>query len=220
MLTRLLVTGFGPFHAVETNSSELVVRELPNILGEKQGFCLRTRIFPVIYETASEEILQTIRTTNPDVLIMIGVSESANKLQLERVARNLDCSETFDNQSVLRKNQRILNDGPDQYLTALPLNEYADALTEAGIPTQVSEDAGGFLCNHYYYRACHHLAVVQVDCNCLFVHVPSLLNCERKHSQDPKLSVSSAAKGIVLLVQKIKENMKSLEPTRWLSAHR
>ena len=211
MLTKLLVTGFGPFHAVETNSSELIVRELPNILGEKEGFSLRTRIFPVIYETASEEILETIRTTNPDVLIMIGVSESTNKLQLERVARNLDCSETFDNQSVVRKNQRILKDGPDQYVTALPLNEYADALNEAGIPTKVSEDAGGFLCNHYYYRACHHLAVVKADCNCVFVHVPNLQNGRNLSRQNSKPSVSSAAKGILFLAQQIKASMISFK---------
>ncbi len=211
MLSNLLVTGFGPFHTVETNTSELIVQELQNKFVEKDGFCLQTRIFPVIYDRASEEITETIRTTNPEILIMIGVSKTAKKMQLEQVARNLDCSETFDNQNVVRKNHRILDDGPDQYCTSLPLDEYADTLTEAGISTIVSNDAGGFLCNHYYYRACHYFAVTPVDCVCLFVHVPNLENGGNVCRQKPNLSVSGVAEGILLLAQQIRNSMTSFE---------
>lgn len=211
MLTNLLVTGFGPFDTVETNTSELIVHELQNFPLERDGFCLRTRIFPVIYETASEEIMETILKTSPEIFIMIGVSVTAKELQLEQVARNLDCSETFDNQNVARKNHRILDDGPDQYLTSLPLDEYTAVLKQAGIPTRVSNHAGGFLCNHYYYRACHHFAVASIDCICLFVHVPNLVNGETIPLHITKLTVSGAANGILLLAQQIKERTISNE---------
>lgn len=207
MLTNLLVTGFGPFDTVETNTSELIVHELQNFPLERDGFCLRTRIFPVIYETASEEIMETILKTSPEIFIMIGVSVTAKELQLEQVAQNLDCSETFDNQNVARKNLRILDDGPDQYHTSLPLDEYTAVLKQAGIPTRVSNHAGGFLCNHYYYRACHHFATMPADCVCLFVHVPHLANGGHASHQNSKLSVSGAAKGILLLVRHIKKSM-------------
>ncbi len=211
MLTNLLVTGFGPFDTVETNTSELIVRELQNFPLERDGFCLRTRIFPVIYETASEEITETILNTSPDILIMIGVSKTVKEMRLENIARNLDCSETFDNQNVTRKNLRILDDGPDQYRISLPLDEYAAILKQAGVPACVSNDAGGFLCNHYYYRACHHFATIPADCVCLFVHVPHLANGGHASHQNSKLSISDATKGILLLAQHIKESMISFD---------
>ena len=212
MLTNLTVTGFGPFHTVETNSSGLVVQYLPAVLDENAGFHLNTRVFPVIYETASEQISKAIQMTEPDILIMVGVSENENELRLERVARNLDNSDVPDNQNVVRKNQRIIaRNAPDEFCSSLPLDAYVEVLTNAGIPAQVSEDAGGYLCNHYYYLAHHHLKQMQTDCICLFVHVPNLVNNEFRSSSNSMLSVSTAVKGISLLAQQMKLNSISFQ---------
>ncbi|MDE0309859.1 MAG: pyroglutamyl-peptidase I [Acidiferrobacterales bacterium] len=201
MLANLLITGFGPFRGVETNSSELVVRELRNMTAEKHGFRLQARILPVVYETASATVCKAIDSTNPAIFIMTGVSNTAKELQLERVARNLDCSESCDNHETVRKNHRIVEEGPDRYSIDLPLDEYANALTEQGIPSRVSNDAGGFVCNHCYYRACHHVATFSVDCICLFVHVPDLVSGDHALNQSRILTVSSAANGILMLAQ-------------------
>ena len=88
-MTNLTVTGFGPFHKIETNASELIIRQLPSMIDPNDGFRLSTRVFPVIYQSASEHISETLRETSPDILIMLGVSRAAKELQLESVARNL-----------------------------------------------------------------------------------------------------------------------------------
>ena len=216
MLTKLTVTGFGPFHTVETNSSELVVRQLSAVFDKNESFCVKTRIFPVIYETASEQISETIRVTKPDILIMVGVSEGENELRLERVARNLDNSDIPDNQNAVRKNQQIIaRNAPDEFRSSLPLDTYVDVLTTAGIPAQVSDDAGGYLCNHYYYLAHHNLTLSQTDCVCLIVHVPNLVNDESRFSPNSMLSVSTAAKGISLLAQQMKLYSSSFQDSTY-----
>lgn len=208
MLTKLTVTGFGPFNAVKTNSSELVVRHMQDLTDDIEGLSLSTRVFPVIYKTATEQISETIRTTNPDILILTGLNGNSTGLELERVARNRDNSEIADNLGAVCKCPQIIApNGPDEFRSSLPLRAYADALMNAGISARISDDAGGFLCNHYYYLARYHLMLTRPDCVCIFVHVPELVN-DAAHSGRSTLKVSDAADAILLLARQIRQSQR------------
>ena len=204
-MTNLTVTGFGPFHKIETNASELIIRQLPSMIDPNDGFRLSTRVFPVIYQSASEHISETIRETSPDILIMLGVSRAAKELQLESVARNLDNSNVPDNQEIVRMNRIINpNDAPDEYRSQLPVDSFVNELADLGIPARVSYYAGGFLCNHYYYLAHEYLTNNSIDCDCLFVHLPNLADHEYQSKSNSKLNIPIAARAVLLLAKQLK----------------
>ena len=48
-------------------------------------------------------------------------------------------------------------DGPAAYFTTLPIKAMLAALREAGIPAEVSQTAGTYVCNHVFYGLMHAL---------------------------------------------------------------
>ncbi len=206
----LTVTGFDSFYGVETNPSRLTVESISRLPVRKDLYRLNTRIFPVIYEQAEKQLRSVIRETNPDILIMVGVSRSTQTLRLERVARNLDHSDTPDNDNVVRRNQLIIEHGaPREYVSNLPLSEYSSALNTVGESTEVSDDAGGFLCNHYYFLGRHYLANSMPERLCLFVHVPNVSdNCvQNDRSTSP---IDGFVQAIMLLATSMRQTLNQM----------
>jgi pyroglutamyl-peptidase len=48
------------------------------------------------------------------------------------------------------------------------------ALDARGIPHVLSENAGGYVCNHTFFRARHEIAESGQEIRCGFVHVPPI----------------------------------------------
>lgn len=51
---------------------------------------------------------------------------------------------------------------------------HLDSLIAGTIATQMSHDAGSFVCNHLYYSVLKYIQETQQNSQCLFVHVPLL----------------------------------------------
>ncbi len=160
------------------------------------SFC----ILPVVYETARKTLSSLIEVTRPEILIMTGLAADTQALRLERYAKNLDDSSAADNRSRIRRGQPVIDQGaPRQYRSPLPLEAFAAALRAAQIPAAVSEDAGGFVCNHCYFLACHHLNVNAVPAMALFVHLPELDAGGMDADATDRMSLATVTEGIVLL---------------------
>ena len=95
-------------------------------------------------------------------------------LRLERVALNLDGSETPDNSGEIIQGRLIASQGPAAYWSRLPLTLMLDALEERGIPAAISNHAGAFLCNHVFYVARHQVDQMGLTSLCGFIHVPGM----------------------------------------------
>ncbi len=177
---RLTVTGFGPFHGVSKNSSEHLVRHLESVQCVSSNVHRSTAVLPVNYRGARRRIESVVAQFRPHILLMTGVAAGTGSLQLEKVARNLDSSDTPDNEKVIRRNQAICTHAAQtQYVSDLPLDRFAAQLSESGIACSVSEDAGGFICNHYYYLA-QRIRLERVPPpQCLFIHLPGLQELTR-----------------------------------------
>ena len=199
----LTITGFEAFHETKINASEQLIHCLNK---EEFASCrlkLHTHVFPVVYQNIRERLEFILQETLPDIFLQIGVNANAHNLQLERVARNLDDSKTPDNRGVIRCNQRITKDSSTTYVSNLPLEEYAARLNAAGIPTSVSDNAGGFICNHHYYVARSIQESRGTPPVCLFVHVPKLSSTEpnRQKPDKQEMSIATATKGILMLTK-------------------
>ena len=72
------------------------------------------------------------------------------------------------------------NDISRKRTTALPISDIANRLRRRGFDTEVSYDAGRFVCNWVYYNSLK-LAAETEDCTALFLHVPDLKTLPLQH---------------------------------------
>jgi pyroglutamyl-peptidase len=91
-------------------------------------------------------------------------------LSIERIALNLCDARIADNDGVQPRAAPVVRGAPDAYFATLPATAIAAALRAAGLPAEVSQNAGGFVCNHLFYTLMH-LAAGQ-SWRAGFLHVP------------------------------------------------
>ena len=164
----VLLTGFEPFGGHADNPSQLLVREL----GERDDRVV-VEYLPVSYARAADQVIVALRRLNPRALILFGLAAGSSHLLLERVARNRDVSPAPDNDGELRSGP-IVADAPDTYHGSLPFAQMAALAGRVNEPARLSQDAGGYVCNHTYFRVAHHLAGREPGTPCGFVHLPMM----------------------------------------------
>ncbi len=162
----ILLTGFDPFGTHTTNPTSLLVERLQ---GRPE---LVSTVLPTSYSRAGPLVEELLRKYMPRAVLLLGFSDKARGLVLERRAKNWDDSIALDNDGVRRTGEPIAEDGPESYPSTLPLERFSELATGVGLPSEVSDDAGSFLCNHVFYRAAHLLATSGSQARCGFVHVP------------------------------------------------
>ncbi len=168
---KIILTGFEPFGDIKENPSQQIVEALAK-RRPPAGVHLTTKILPVTFAPAGEQIRTLIRAVNPDIVFALGVAASRNSLNLERVALNLDDARLPDNAGTQPEGVHIESDGPPAYFCALPLTYLQGKLQAKGHPTIISNHAGTYVCNHVYYVAAHMLAALGREAHSLFLHVP------------------------------------------------
>jgi len=164
----LLLTGFGPFPGVERNPSWEVARVLDGAqIGDLRvvAACL-----DVTYADAPAQLDAAIRRHHPDLVLSLGVAPTP-AIRLERQARNRDVSFQPDNAGVVHADAAIRKDGPETIPSRLPIDRLRAALEADGYEVVTSDDAGGYLCNHVFYRL---LDALDPSRTAGFVHVPPL----------------------------------------------
>ena len=154
-MTGVLVTGFEPFGEHAVNPSALVAKSFDGV------------VLPVSYARAAGALRAAIDDADPDVVLCFGLADNRTKVSVERFAHNLDEASTTDNDAASGSGTEIDPAGPLAFRSTLPVDDIVAALDSEGIPAEVSRDAGGFLCNHVFYR------LLQLRSGG-FVHVPPL----------------------------------------------
>lgn len=156
-MTKVILSGFGPFGTVEHNPSATIAQKAEL----HAGLDVERYTLPVTPE-ACDKFLAEILPKQPDFLLCFGVAANQNKVCLEKTARNiLKYSE---------EEKPIDPQGVESIHTSLSrLEEMAAASKKAGLPACVSQDAGNYICNYLYYKA---LMVAPSSTSVLFVHVP------------------------------------------------
>ena len=159
----VLLTGFEPFGGAARNSSWDAVQRVSGVPG------LVTAVLPVEFGRASTVLGRLIAEHEPDLVIAVGLAEGRTAITPERVAINLEDARIPDNAGAQPREQPINANGPAAYFSGLPVRAIADAISAAGIPSQVSLSAGAFVCNSVMYRLMAGATVPVAG----FIHVPS-----------------------------------------------
>lgn len=174
MTTRVLVTGFSIFPGTPYNPSETLVR----LLEERRphfgpDVFLETALFETSYKTIADRLAEIGQRCPPNIALHFGLARTANGFRLERSARNLVSSPLADITGHTPAPGAIC-EGPDSHGSSLPLERIYDALTARGIPTEFSDDTGGYVCNFTYYHSRGGLVAGFQPELSGFIHIPYL----------------------------------------------
>lgn len=172
MPTPILLTSFTTWlpHQKSNSSDDLIakIHELHLINNDLQLPPLDfLRKLPVETEQASSCVISKIAEIQPSAIICCGMAESRIQLTVES---NATCGDV-----VLRSPIDL-----EQLIAELSL-------------TEISHDAGKFVCEGLYFAVLHHITIQKLNSHCLFVHVPILTD----------ENIQKVTKDFILIIQKM-----------------
>lgn len=188
----VLLSGFEPFGGSLVNPSQRLVALLAS--DPPPGVDLTTLLLPVLGGVAPRRLLQAIRRSRPQAIVMLGESGLASGLTLERVALNLRDYRIADNAGRTVRERPVVSGGPAAYFSTLPLLSMQTTAKSAGVPAVLSTSAGTFLCNEVMYAALHALRDSGTPCG--FIHVPRLPEQVLGERGAPSMDATLAAIGV------------------------
>ncbi|MGR5261386.1 pyroglutamyl-peptidase I [Vibrio astriarenae] len=195
-MKKVLITGFEPFGGETINPALEAVRCLDQT--KLNGGVIVVCEVPVVRYESIETVVAAIEVHKPDVVITVGQATGRAAITPERVAINVDDFRIPDNKGFQPIDESIIEGGPDAYFSTLPIKAMTKSLLDSGIPCEVSNTAGTFVCNHLFYGIQHHLSGSEVPHG--FVHIP-LLPEQDKHGNQPTMTLDRIVAGLRLLAQ-------------------
>jgi pyroglutamyl-peptidase len=169
MKRKLLITGFDPFGGASINPAWEAVKLLPEEIADFEVHKLE---IPTVFDLATWKVLEKAEELRPDVILCIGQAGGRAAVTPERIGVNIRDAKIADNAGNQPVGQFVADDGPAAYFSTVPVMAMANAIQTAGLPGQVSNSAGAFVCNDTLYGLLHHYAGTPVKVG--FIHVPWL----------------------------------------------
>ena len=196
---KILVTAFMPFGGDNINPTEMILSMLEEEINDVKIIKL---LLPVEFIKAKELIIKTYDEISPDGVIMLGQAGKRKGISIEKIAKNMMDARIPDNRGYKPTNLLIKEDGNDLFST-LQIEEINDAINKENILSNISTDAGTYVCNYVFYNMLdHNKGKVPTG----FIHVPFIL--EQGHSEYPYMELNDIYKGIkkaiIVTIEKIK----------------
>ncbi|MBW7896782.1 MAG: pyroglutamyl-peptidase I [Opitutaceae bacterium] len=167
----VLLTGFEPFGGERTNPSQAVVHKLHG--GVIRRHRIEGAVLPCAFRDSLAVLRGLIRRHDPTVVICLGQAGGRAAITPERVAINIDDARIPDNAGQQPVDRPVVRGGPAAYFSTLPIKAMVRDLRAAGLPAEVSQTAGTFVCNHVFYGLMHALRE-RPSVRGGFIHLPWL----------------------------------------------
>lgn len=204
---KVLVTGFQPFGKDSTNPSYEAVKLLPDtIIGAE---IIKAEL-PVVFRKGGTAAAELIRNELPDIVLHVGQAGGRTAMTPERVALNIeDCPSGFpDNDGNAPSDEYIAPDAPAAYFSTLPIKAMVKKMMEHGVPAQVSNTAGTYVCNDLMYHTLHLLAMEFPHIRGGFIHVPYATT--QNHPNMASMPLELIAKGLELSIEACIEHQNDI----------
>jgi pyroglutamyl-peptidase len=198
-LPTILLTGFEPFDGETLNPSWDAVRVLQG--ARIAGHRVETRRLPVVFGEALKQLGKAIRQLRPDLVICVGQAGGRAQISLERIAINIDDSRKPDNAGNNPVDAPIVVDGPAGYFSNLPIKYLLAELHRAGIPAEISQTAGTYVCNHVFYGLMHGLGKNRRGVRGGFVHIPYSPEQALRHHGAASLPTEAVTAALRIIVR-------------------
>ena len=202
---KILLTGFEP-NDNGLNASELVLSSLSKNPPEEISPYLPSlefKVMPGNTNILQQVVEETLDSIQPDICLGIGQAKGYNRINLERMAKNLRYFVTLDKAGNAPKGETIISDTPIAYWHDLINQDSIITLLEKhNIPAKVSNDCGTHLCNQIFYLFLHWKAIHNSPMKVGFVHIPILPQQVIQHwSNSPFMTMEMISKAISLIVK-------------------
>lgn len=192
----ILLTGFEPFGGEAINPSWLAARRAATLLRE-QGLDATAVEVPCVFGRSVEALGEAMDGYRPDLVLCVGQAGGRERVSIERVAVNVDDARIPDNAGRRPIDEPVVPDGPAAYFSTLPIKACREAVAALGVPVEVSQTAGTYVCNHIFYGLMHRLAGGG-GARGGFVHVPYSTE-QGEVNGAPGLSVEDMAAALVAI---------------------
>ena len=151
----ILLTGFDPFGADTVNPSWLVAQALD---GQRiAGHRVVAAQLSTVFGKSLRQLEALVATHRPALVVCLGQAGGRNALSLERVGININDARIPDNAGQQPVDTPVVPGGPAAYFSSLPVKAMLQGVRRAGVPCEVSQTAGTFVCNHVLYGLLHLL---------------------------------------------------------------
>lgn len=205
MMKKLLLTGFEPFLDYKVNPTMKIVEELDGlIIGEYQ---IIGKIMTVDFKSSGEQLLNFMEEVQPDVHISLGLAAGRYKITPERIAINVKDGEA-DNEGNKLQDEIIQESGEAGYLTTLPIRKMVNKLIENGLPAEISNSAGTYLCNNVMYEGLHYVKATNSSMLSGFIHIPASHELAIEHGKIPSWSHADLKQSIIMCIEVLEEHGK------------
>ena len=171
---RVLLTGFEPFGGDLLNPSGLIAQALHR--RQLAGHRIVAAQLPTVFGASLARLNALLAEHRPALVVCLGLAASRAAISLERIAINVDDARIADNAGAQPIDVPVIAGAPAAYFSTLPIKAMQAAIHGAGIPAEVSQTAGTFVCNHVFYGLMHRLATARglAGTRGGFIHVPML----------------------------------------------
>lgn len=194
---RVLITAFEPYDRWSENSSWEALVTLTRELPESPK--VTTRRYPVDFGAARTRLEEDL-AADYDYVLLLGQSPGIGRVHLEAIGINVGghSSQSPD------QFQSLVEGGPAAYRAKLPLDQWAAAVRQAGIPCQVSYHAGTYLCNAVLYLALHFADQHRLKTRATFIHLPLCPSQVLGQRQDlPSMTSRDAAHAVRVVLEQL-----------------
>lgn len=198
----LLLTGFEPFLDYTLNPTMRIAEKLD--AEQIGGYRIISRILPVDFNRSGDLIVQWIEELKPDAVVSLGLAAGRYKITPERVALNAKDGDA-DNEGYQPVDEPISAQGPDAYLSTLPVRKMTQDLIQEGLPAEISNTAGAYLCNNIMYEGLHYAALNKPDMLSGFIHIPADHQLAIEHGKLPSWSHEDLLRGVRICLESMAE---------------
>ena len=195
---KIIVTGFDPFGGETINPSIECVKALLEI----EGVELIRLELPTVFKESAKRLNEVINDVKPDAVLSVGQAGGRAGITMERIAINVDDARIPDNISQQPIDEAIQLDGEAAYFTTLPIKRIVKAIREAGIPAEVSNSAGTFVCNHIMYQALFAATKADKPFKAGFMHIPFI---PEQTTDKPSLPLEESTKAVQIAIETIRD---------------
>ena len=192
-LLKVLVTSFEPFDGQVMNASQAAVTALAAHGSQARALDLVTLRLPVTFRGARQALRTAVATHAPDVVLCVGEAGGRAAIGLERLAVNVIDARIPDNDGSAPVDVPVIAGAPAAFFSTLPLRACVAAVARAGVPVEVSNTAGTYVCNATFY-ALMHLLEHRRHVVGGFVHVPR--TPDQVAAGEPSMSTAQTARAL------------------------
>lgn len=194
---RILITGFAPFGGFTENPSQWIAQEAWKGTDAEEIF---THVLPVSATKIPETLFQLLDQIQPNICLHFGLASQANQLRIERIGVNLLDMKIPDNDGIQHTDMSILKSGETAYFSTLPCRKILNRLRQSGIPAELSNSAGTFICNQTMYLSLHFAKEKGFPKQSGFIHIPNTPEQAALHPGTPSIHYDTLKQAVRVII--------------------